>query len=376
MIHRTWTDTLGRTYRYRPHIASLIADAEIALGTGAVLAVGEAARALGTLPSLPLTGIATVLFRSESAASSLIEGIEAGPRRVLEAEFANAREINDPRASRIVSNLDALVDALSSAQSLTSNDLLRWHGILTTGHPELTPEQSGQFRTVQNWIGGDSTGPRKAIFIPPPPEEIAPLVEDLLAFVGRTDVAGVPAALLAHAQFEVIHPFVDGNGRVGRMLLQYVLARRYGLAMPVPVSIPWSQDRDRYLSALRRYQNGDVEHWIEFGATSLVSASEWMNRSARRIKKVVDELRSDSRTRGNSVAAQILTHLPEHPLVDAPSVAERYGVSKQAASQAITRLSSQGVLKDFGLARRVKPSGRPRRYYCSPKLLRLLQQLS
>lgn len=367
-----WTDALGRSYTYRPHEAKRIASAEFDLGTGAVLAATEAARRLGRLPQMPLVGVAAVLFRSESAASSLIEGIEAGPRRVLEAEFAEPGEVRDPRAERVVSNLRALVAALDAGPKLSVLDLLAWHRLLMEGHPEIGHDQVGAFRTVQNWIGGDSTGPRNAIFVPPAPEHVRPLIEDLLRFTARTDLAGIATALIAHAQFEVIHPFVDGNGRVGRMLLQNVLAHRHGVDVPVPVSVPWNKEKDRYLAALRRYQEGDVETWIEFGATSVVSAIDWMDTAAERIQRLTEELASRGRTRGESVAARIVSDLPVHPLVDVTTVASRYGTSRQAAHQALGRLVARGVLDEFGFSRKVRPVGRPRRYLCSPEMNELL----
>ncbi len=370
-----WTDSLGRTYPYRTHQAVRIADSRFLLGSGPVLAVAEAARRLGQLPVLPLAGVAAVLYRSESAASSLIEGIEAGPRRVLEAEFAGPGEIDDPGAERVVSNLRALVDALASGPGLEKRDLLRWHRLLTGGHPDLKPEHVGAFRTVQNWIGGDSTGPRNAVFVPPEPEEVKPLIADLLRFARRTDLAGVPTALVAHAQFEVIHPFVDGNGRVGRMLLQNILALRHGLDMPVPVSVSWTRNKDRYLAALRRYQDGDVEYWVEFGATSIVAAVEWMLEAADQIRTLVDGLKARSGARGDSVAALLLEDLPANPLIDATTVADRYGTSKQAAHQALGRLTARGILSELSFSRKVKRAGRPRRYFCSPELTSLLTKL-
>ena len=368
----TWTDALGRSYTYKPHEAKRVASEEFHLSSGAVLAATEAARRFGQLPLMPLAGIAAVLFRSESAASSLIEGIEAGPRRVLEAEFAEPNEVRDPHAERVVSNLRALVDALETEPELEASDLLNWHRLLNEGHPEIKPDQVGAFRTVQNWIGGDSTGPRNAVFVPPAPEHVRPLIEDLLRFAARTDLAGIPAALIAHAQFEVIHPFVDGNGRVGRLLLQSVLTHRHGIDMPIPVSVPWNRDKDRYLAALRQYQDGDVEAWIEFGATSIVTAIDWMLGAAEKIQSLIEELRSRSRTRGGSVAARIVADLPTNPLVDITTVAARYGTSRQAAHQALTRLVSRGTLSEFVFSRKVRTVGRPRKYLCSPELNALL----
>ena len=166
----------------------------------------------------PLTGIATVLYRSESSASSLIEGVGPGPRRILEAEFAEAEDVNDEAARRVVGNLQALRAAVATAMPATVADILEWHRLLMEGNPQMRPESVGALRTQQNWIGGGSFGPAEASYIPPSPEEVPKLLDDLVDFSSRTDLAPVALAALAHAQFEVIHPFVDGNGRVGRVL--------------------------------------------------------------------------------------------------------------------------------------------------------------
>ena len=115
----------------------------MSLSGDAGLALAEASRRLGEVPALPLAGIAAVLYRSESSASSLIEGLAAAPRRVLEAEFAEESEIHDEIGTRIIKNLHGLRDAVSTPGPPKSDDLLRWHQILTAGHPTMRPSEVG-----------------------------------------------------------------------------------------------------------------------------------------------------------------------------------------------------------------------------------------
>jgi Fic family protein len=375
MSSHVWTDQSGRSYHYRPYHAEPIAAMELDLSGPAVLAVAEASRLLGTVPSLPLAGIGAVLYRSESSASSIIEGLVAGPRRILEAEAALAGDLDDPIATRVVRNLEGLRDAIDTPLPARSPDLLRWHRLLTDDHPRMRREHIGAYRTEQIWIGGDASGPRNAAFIPPSPAHVAPLIEDLVGFAARTDLSPVVHAAIAHARFEVIHPFVDGNGRVGRMLLQHLLVRRLDLATPVPISIPWSWDTDAYIDGLRSYQSGDLNTWIKVAAAAIARAVDWMHRAADEIEALLTDLRSETRTRGESVAASVVNDLPRYPLVDAPSVAERYGVSRQAAYGALIRLSQAGVLSEQRFARRTK-TGRPRRMFSNPALIDLLAALS
>lgn len=327
---------------------------------------------MGSIPVLPVTGIASVLYRSETSASSLIEGIGPGPRRILEAEFTGGDEVNDALARRVVSNLAALRDAMSTGIPASSEDILRWHRLLKEGHPGMSPETIGAYRTEQNWIGGDASGPRNAELISPRHQEVAGLIEDLVAFSARTDMTPVAHAAIAHARFEVIHPFVDGNGRVGRMLLQQLLQRRVKLPSPVPDSVPWSQDTDRYITALRSYQQGDVDTWLQFASLSVIHAVDWMSVISERISALIARFRVGIDTRGESVTTRVIDDLPQHPIVDTQSVAARYGVTPQSAHSALVRLEGAGILSERAFARRRK--GRPRRAFAATELVDLLAE--
>lgn len=365
-----WTDSLGRTYEYTPHSAELLAEAEFEFSSEVALALAEASRALGSIPRFPLAGIATVLFRSESSASSLIEGVGPGPRRILEAEFADTDEVNDEPARRVVGNLEALRAAIATPVPAGMEDILRWHRLLMEGHPGMRQETIGALRTEQNWIGGGSFGPRDAEYIPPPPEDLQVLLEDLVSFSARTDLTPVALAALAHAQFEVIHPFVDGNGRVGRVLLQQLVVRRAGLEAPVPVSVPWSRDTDRYVTGLRAFQGGETDSWLLFASWSVIEAVNWMKQMAGGVEELLDRMRSRIETRGKSVAAKVIDDLPLRPVVDTQTVAERYDVTPQSAHEALLRLSDAEILVERPLSRRKK--GRPRRVFAATELIDLL----
>lgn len=367
---RTWTDSLGRTYKYTPHAPELLAGTDFEFSSEVTLALAEASRALGSLPRFPLAGIATVIYRSESSASSLIEGVAPGPRRILEAEFAGADELNDEPARRVVGNLEALRAAISTPVPATVDDILRWHRLLMDGHPGMRPGTIGALRTEQNWIGGGPFGPRDAEYIPPPPEAVRPLLEDLVKFSARTDLTPVALAALGHAQFEVIHPFVDGNGRVGRSLLQHLLVERAGLEAPVPVSVPWSRDTDRYISGLGAFQDGDTDSWLLFASWSVIEAVGWMSDMTGRVEELLDRMKGRIETRGRSVAARVIDDLPLHPVVDTQTVAQRYDVTPQTAHEALLRLSEAEILAERRLSRRKK--GRPRRVFAATELIDLL----
>jgi Fic family protein len=365
-----WTDQFGRVYEYSPYEASLIGTAPVGFSSDATLAIAEASSALGSVPALPAAGVASVLYRSESSASSLIEGVGPGPRRILEAEIADEGEVNDEEARRVVGNLEALRDAMTTEIPAKPGDLLRWHQKLMEGHPRMAAESIGAFRTKQNWIGGDSSGPRHAEFIPPQPEDVPVLIDDLVAFCARTDLTPVAHAAIAHARFEVIHPFVDGNGRVGRFLIQQLLRRRLALPSPIPLSVIWAEDTDRYIEGLRAYQEGDIDSWLQLFSRSVIRAVEWMTDISDRTIALLAEFRARVDTRGESVTVRVIDDLPVHPIVDSQAVASRYGVTPQSAHAALVRLEEAGVLSERPFARRRK--GRPRRMFAATELIDLL----
>ena len=223
-------------------------------GTEALAARAEArVRALGALPDM--AGIARFLLRSEAIASSRIEGVAPSAHRVALAELAQQEEVRglseQARAvARNVTLVRAAAEELSGAQPVTADRLLALHRSLL---PD-SPEHHGT-RSTQNWVGGSSYHPLDADFVPPPPELVPDLVADLLTYLNGDTHAPLIQAALVHAQFETIHPFADGNGRVGRELIHTVLTRRGLLAgMILPTSPVLSTLSDEYVEALSRFR--------------------------------------------------------------------------------------------------------------------------
>ena len=212
---RDWTTTWNESALYSRIRAIL----ELRLDASAsALAGGEA--------------LARLLLRAESVASSRIEGLEVGGRRLLRADAARqlGEDPADVTASEVLANIDALawgVDAIEPGGSVTLDILLEAHRRLL-GATRLA-RHGGRIRTVQNWIGGSSHHPCAAEFVPPPPEAVSGLLDDVIAFSNDDSLPALAQAAIAHAQFETVHPFVDGNGRTGRVLIHLVLRRRLGV---------------------------------------------------------------------------------------------------------------------------------------------------
>ena len=190
----------------------------------------------------PLT---LLLLRAEGVASSYIEGLRTPLADVAAAEVGDT---SNATAAWVADNLAAVRYALAGAgRNIAIEDIHEWHRRLMGPTGRLPEEMVGAFRTAQSWIGG--TSPRNASFVPSPADRVEDLMVDLVGFVNAEWVDPVTQAAVAHAQFEVIHPYGDGNGRIGRILIGWILAHRTGITVPPPVSVFIARDPGGYLAA-------------------------------------------------------------------------------------------------------------------------------
>src|SRR6266576_3996627 len=275
---RLWTPSLTafggrrsrRKFYYEAFIPPPIADLELPLQNDVASVVTEAevaVRALNeTSPRLgSLEVLSRQLLRAEAVASSRIEGLEMSHRWLARAAFDPDEA--DASAQYVLGNVRAMEQAIAlgaRARTLTIRDIRAIHATLFRGTPY--ERHGGELRSSQNWIGGDDESPRGADFIPPPEDDVPSLLEDLCTFVNRDDLPAVAQAAIAHAQFETIHPFGDGNGRVGRSLIHVVLRRR-GLAVNYvpPVSLILATDQTAYIRGLttfRTYAPAGLASWV------------------------------------------------------------------------------------------------------------------
>ncbi|MFE1594644.1 Fic family protein [Nocardia sp. NPDC058705] len=281
------------------------------------------------------------LLRSEAVASSRIEHIDAGWRAFSKA-FGGATA-RPEAASQVgaVRALAGLVDTATNGQ-ITEASLLSAHRVLIA--PEW--EKAGRFRTVQTWIGGSDYTPLNALYVPPPPELVPELMADLLAFVARGDLPILVQAALAHAQFVSIHPFVSGNGRIGRALVTAILRRR-GLTdrVTVPFSSVMLADTSRYFAQLAAYRTGAAEEFVVYLALAAVYASEASIDSARALTALPDGWRDRARPRASSADEALLAKLLEHPILTITEAKAITTTSDSATYRALDRLTDAGILE-------------------------------
>jgi len=274
----------------------------------------------------------------------------------------------DATSAWVADNL-AVVDAsLTHARSgaaLTAEDLHRWHARLMT-HGALPDELVGRYRRVQNWIGGAT--PRDAAYVPPPAEHVGRLMRDLVRVTNASTLDPVTLAAVVHAQFEAIHPYGDGNGRLGRVLIGWVLVRRCGVAVPPPVSVVIARDTGGYLSGLTRWRHGDVAGWVAWVADAISRSADQVGELAvtaedlhRRWEALLTGIRADA------AARRLLALIPQHLVLTAPMVADILGVSAPTARAAVEALAQRGILEPLEL-RTIRP-GRPPQWWMAGELV-------
>jgi len=302
-------------------------------------AAGELARFDGELGHR-VSAFAPVLLRSESASSSQIENLTASARAIFSAELGARRSRN---ALEIAANTRAMATALEGADDLSAESILAMHAALLHDQPRHTP---GRFRTEAVWIGTRSDSPVGAEFVAPAFTRVPDLVDDVVRFARRTDIAALTAVAVAHAQFETIHPFTDGNGRTGRALAQALLRFRGTTRnVAIPVSAGLLADVDGYHRALTAYRAGEVSPIVHAFAMASLRAVE----NARRLVADIDAIRTawDDRltVRRSSNAWRLLDVIATRPVIDAATAARELGSLQPNVYPPLQALVDSGILK-------------------------------
>ncbi|MCZ2839941.1 Fic family protein [Modestobacter sp. VKM Ac-2985] len=326
----------------------------------------RAVRELGAGPGAQgLEGLSRFLLRSEAIASSLIEGIAPSPQQVALAELAQDEDVRgfSDEARLVANNITILRragDDLASAAEITVADIEALHRAL------LPEEKHHGLRRVQNWVGGSNWHPLSADFVPPPPELVPELMADLVDYMNGSVHAPLVQAGIVHAQFETIHPFTDGNGRVGRALIHTVLTRR-GLTPSaiLPVSLVLATLRRGYVDGLTAYRYSTspdspeaasaVAAWLDVFLDATTVAAEQARTFAGQVAELQAEWEmklADHRTahglretpRTDSATYKLLRTLPEVPILTARTAQRRLGVSFPPARAALEELADAGIL--------------------------------
>lgn len=291
--------------------------------------------------------LARFMIRSESVASSKIERISASA-----ADFARAIAGNrsNPSALSMVAAtraLSAMVDAVGRHGRIERTDIEHAHAALMSDDPAEGP-YAGHVRDDQNWIGGSDHSPRGALYVPPAPARVHGLLADLVAFANRDDLPTMVQATIAHAQFESIHPFGDGNGRIGRAVIGAILRRRgVTRSTVVPVASGLLARRDDYFDALGAYREGEVEPLLQLMLRAAAIAAEEGRVSVQRIKALPHEWTQRTDARRGSTAARLVPAFFDNPVMTVDDVERAAGATSQAVYTALARLEAEGIIHEI-----------------------------
>lgn len=344
--------------RYDAFVPPNIADYPFTLTSSTAHDVEVGTHALEQLQRLDLApglhSLAETLLRSESVASSRIEGLDMTHARLARARYGEGHE--DKRAREVIANIDAMLKAIergASTDDLGVEAICDIHRALIRGETLRGKAYAGLIRDEQNWIGGNDRNPVGAIFVPPPPEYVRPLLDDLERFIARDDLDPVSQAAIAHGQFETIHPFLDGNGRVGRALVYAILRRRGLLGEYVPpISLVLDAAPRSYTSSLAAYQRRGPasQHPADLIVQTFSQAAEIASSEAVVLRDDVDAIQGRWRdalkgVRSDAAAWKLVDELPGRPVLTAPSVGELLKISAPAAGRALAQLEERGIIK-------------------------------
>lgn len=326
---------------WRPRVSAEDA-ADIEDATRRLVAFDDHAQRRLGMGSPVLGPMAAILLRTESASSSQIEQLTTSAKQLALAEIDEGGKSN---ALTVIGNVRAMEAALALSTDITEGSILQMHAALLR-HQAGSEQDAGQYRQEQVWIGAGSAGPRLAEFVAPRPSLIPAAMADLIRFIRRQDLSVLVQVAVAHAQFETIHPFVDGNGRTGRALAQSIL-RNKGLvgSTAVPISAGFLRDTGRYFAALTSFRAGDAGPIIrEFAAASRIAATTGVQLVDDLVAELEESRARMQGLRADAAAWSLLPALVGQPAVNTPYLVDTLGFGEMAALRALDALAERGVL--------------------------------
>lgn len=321
--------------------------------------LSKADRALGRLDgsiqTLPNPDLFVFMYvRREAVLSSQIEGTQSSLNDLLELEA----EILDPERPNDVDEVLSYVQAMNKGLELL-DELPLSVRLFKLIHNELmqgvrgSNKKPGELRSIQNWIGAEGCTVNTATFVPPPPDKVQDVLGDLEKFLndGEQRLPVLIMIGLAHAQFETIHPFLDGNGRIGRLLISFLLYQREVLQKPVLyISHYFKKNRQEYYDRLQAVRDkGHWEEWIKFFLKGVWYASQEATDTARKIVELRETHRTLITNEFGRVAAngmKVLEHLYKRPIINAKIIKNITGVSYPAANALLAKFSEHGILRE------------------------------
>ncbi|MDR1185702.1 MAG: Fic family protein [Coriobacteriales bacterium] len=361
----TRKERMGGTYQV--YCPDPLATRAFSLSGETAADISDAERAILDLNAISVAlsnteALARLVLRAEALSSSRIEGLVIGARRILKAEVGS--QVNDVTAQDVLNNIAAMDRALQIAtqQEVSTESIQTIHAALLE-HTELS-RYAGEIRTVQNWIGGNYHNPCGAAYVPPSADLVPGLMDDLVQFCNEDRLSPLAQAAVAHAQFETIHPFVDGNGRTGRALIHLILRRR-GLCPNVvpPISLALATMRDGYLKELGLFRHegasdspkatGGLNSWLGFFSAGTLRSCQDAMRFEEKIGALKQEWLGKLGEQGaKSTVTEVIDAMIGQPIFSAKLMQQATGKSLPAVNTTIERLGSAGIVKQTTAGKR------------------------
>jgi Fic family protein len=323
----------------------------------------QALLALGQLDSvatlLPDSSLFLYMYvRKEAVLSSMIEGTQSSLSDLLlfELEQAPGAPLDDVReVSDYIAALEHGLRLLREGLPLSLRLLREVHSVLLA-RGRGSKQNPGEFRRSQNWIGG--TRPSKAAFVPPPPENVVECMGQLELFLHDQPEATpvLLKAALAHLQFETIHPFLDGNGRLGRLLITLLLCEQKVLQEPILyLSLYFKTHRQCYYELLNKLRlTGDWEAWLDFFADAVIATATQAVATAQQLSELSNQDRNKIMGLGRAAASALQIHraLMEHPIANSNFLVQKCGMSPATVNKALRHLEELGIVKELTAQKR------------------------
>lgn len=313
------------------------------------VAIGRLSGVTGQLPDAQLFLYSYV--RKEAVLSSQIEGTQSSLSELLlfENDAAYGAPLDDvTEISNYVAAMEHGLKRLGEGFPLSLRLLKEVHGVLLA-KGRGSEKRPGEFRTSQNWIGGSRPG--NALFVPPPPDQVIPCMGSLELFLHNSEVPTLIRAGLAHAQFETIHPFLDGNGRTGRLLVTLLLCHDHVLAQPLLyLSLFLKTHRSAYYELLQRVRtHGAWEAWLDFFLQGIEETANQAATTASRLLQVFQQDRARLHALGRRGVSAIRLHdiLQKQPVVTVPRLTSKFGFTAPTANSALAVLIEQGIVREI-----------------------------
>ena len=343
-----------------------------------LLLLSKADRALAKLDGvtevLPNQDLFVAMYvKKEALLSSQIEGTQASLRGVLEfeADMKPGEDVNEVR--EVVNYIQAMGHGMEKLTFAPfSQDLLNEIHRFLIKDTRGSARHPGNIRTLQNWIGVPGTTIYDAIFVPPPPENVPEILDGLMDFVTRKDkIPSLVKVALIHAQFETIHPYYDGNGRMGRLLITFYLYYKGILSRPLLyLSFYLKKNQQEYYEILNsvRYE-GNWERWIEFFLKGVIETSENSIETARKIIFLQNDLKNRlvEHSIGGVASLKFIDFIFGNPIVSSSQVAEELSLSRQTAITLLNKFEDAGIITEITGQKRFKK-------YVFDEYLRIIQE--